>query len=363
MRPRSQLVVTAVGLGAIALTLSACGSSSSSGTSASASGSSSAALLHQGIAVASSSQNFANEMADGATAAADKAGNIDFQVVAPPQVDGPAEVQLFQNLVTTQKDGVILMNLNPPLFTRPAADAISSGVPVVALDVSPMPASNITFFVGNDNYDLGAQMATELLKNLGANPSGEVVVGVPNPAAPALADRAQGIKETLNKMAPGITVLGPYETYSEPTKNYDAWSAQVHAHPNALAFLGVGDADSFDLAKLKTEQNGKWLTAGFDVDGKTLQAVKSGVNFMTMDPEHYLKGYIAEAILADSARNKTPLPQGWFQTPGMVVTSTNVDEVIKRESTTAEAYTWYKPQIDKLLADVQANMKPMATVR
>ncbi len=272
-------------------------------------------------------------------------------------------MQLFQNLVTTQKDGVILMNLNPPLFTRPAADAIAAGVPVVALDIAPIPGSGITFFVGNDNYDLGAQMASELVKKVGADVKGEVIVGVPNPAAPALASRAQGIKETLNKLAPGITVLGPYETYSEPTKNYDAWSAQVHAHPNAVAFLGVGDADSYDLAKLKQEQNGTWQTAGFDVDGKTLQAVKQGLNFMTMDPEHYLKGYIAEAVLADSVRSKKALPAGWFLTPGMVVTSANVDEVIKRESDAASAYAWYKPQIDKLLGDVQSNMKPMDQVR
>lgn len=364
MRPRPHLVAAAVGLGAIALTLSACGSTSSGGSSAAASGGSSApTMLHQGIVVASASQNFAKAMSDGATAAAQNAGNIDFQTAAPPQVDGPAEVQLFQNMVTTQKDGVIEMNLNPPLFTRPAADAISAGVPVVALDIAPTPGSNITFFVGNDNYDLGAQMATELLKRLGSDPKGEVVIGVPNPAAPALASRAQGIKETLNKSAPGITVLGPYETYSEPTKNYDAWSAQVHAHPNALAFLGVGDADSYDLAKLKTEQNGTWQTAGFDVDGKTLQAVKDGVNFMTMDPEHYLKGYIAEAILADSGRTKKPLPQGWFTTPGLVVTSANIDEVIKREADLTATYNWYKPQIDKLLGDVQSNVKPMDQVR
>lgn len=360
MRPPFRVLVAAAGLSAVALAVTSCGSSSSD---PSGSSSGTAKQLKMGIAVANASLNFAKEMSDGASAAADHAGNIDYQVVGPPDTDGPAEVQLFQNLVKTAPDGVILENLNPPLFTRPAADAVASGVPVVALDTSPTPGSNVNFYVGNDNYDLGAQMAQELLKQLGSNPSGDVVIGVPNPAAPVLANRAAGIKDTLNKMAPKITVLGPYETYSEPTKNYDAWSAQVHAHPDALAFLGVGDADSYDLAKLKKEQNGTWQTAGFDVDGKTLQAVKDGLNFMTMDPEHYLKGYIAQAILADSVRNGTKLPEGWFVSPGLVVTKDNVDEVITRESSADAAYQWYKPQIDKLLGDVQGNIKPLDQAR
>jgi len=48
--------------------------------------------LHMGIAVANISLNFAIEMSDGATQAATDDGNVDFQVVGPPDTDGPAEV-------------------------------------------------------------------------------------------------------------------------------------------------------------------------------------------------------------------------------------------------------------------------------
>ncbi|WP_306208787.1 sugar ABC transporter substrate-binding protein [Actinoplanes sp. RD1] len=315
-----------------------------------------------GIAVANISLNFAIEMAGGAEQAAADAGGVDFQVVGPPDTDGPAEVQLFQNLVTTARDGVILENLDPPIFTRPAAEAIDSGVPVIALDTSPTDGSKITFYVGNDNYDLGAQMATELLKHLPADPSGTVVVGVPNPGTPVLDNRAAGIKETLAEAAPGLTVLGPFQTYSEPTKNYSAWSSLVAAHADALAFLGVGDADSYDLARLKQEKKAAWLTAGFDVDDKTLQAVQDGTNFMTLDPEHYLKGYLSSALLIRSARGE-PLPAGWFVSPGQVVTAGNVAEVIERGSSAAAAKAGYQAQIDKLLGDVAGNVKPLDQAR
>src|SRR5205823_6158041 len=110
--------------------------------------------------------------------------------------------------------------------------AIDRGVPVVALDTAPTDGSKITFYVGNDNYNLGVMLAQELLKRLPANPSGTVVVGVPNPGTPVLDSRARGIKETLGAKAPGIKVLGPFQTYSDPNQNYGAWAALVHANPS-----------------------------------------------------------------------------------------------------------------------------------
>ncbi|GGL00406.1 sugar ABC transporter substrate-binding protein [Mangrovihabitans endophyticus] len=345
----------AAGACCLALTLTACGDDAGSGTGT--------GRLRMGLAVANISLNFAIEMADGAKQAATDDGDVDFQVVGPPDTDGPAEVQMFQNLVTTARDGVVLENLDPPIFTRPAAEAIDSGVPVVALDTAPTDGSKVEFYVGNDNYDLGAKMAAELVAKLPADASGTVVVGVPNPGTPVLDNRAAGIKETLAAKAPGIRVLGPFQTYSEPTKNYSAWSSLVNAHPDALAFLGVGDADSYDLARLKQEKNGDWLTAGFDVDDKTLQAVKDGTNFATIDPEHYLKGYLSTSLLIDSVRGEAELPSGWFVSPGLVVTADNVAQVIQRGSSPAAAKAGYQKEIDALLADPPAHVKPLAQAR
>ena len=164
-------------------------------------------------------------------------------------------------------------------------------------------------------------------------------------------------------MAPGIRTLGPHHTFSDPAQNYNAWIAQVHAHPDALAFLGVGDADSYDLAKIKQQEKGKYLTAGFDVDPKTLQAVKDGTNFAGIDPEHFLKGYISAAVLAKTVRDGKKPPSGWFKTPGMVLDSGNIDEVIAREKSPEAAYNWYKPQIDKLLANVDESLNPLSQAR
>jgi ABC-type sugar transport system substrate-binding protein len=116
---------------ALCFALAACGSSTPS----------SGQRLKMGIAVANISLNFAHEMVEGAQTAADHEGGVDFKAVGPPNTDGPAEQQLFTNLVATQTDGVVLENLDPPIFTRPAAQAVDKGVPVVALDTAPTDGS------------------------------------------------------------------------------------------------------------------------------------------------------------------------------------------------------------------------------
>ncbi|MCT9010051.1 sugar ABC transporter substrate-binding protein [Streptomyces rhizosphaerihabitans] len=320
--------------------------------------------LDMGIAVANISLNFAHEMVLGAESAASHQGNVNFKTVGPPNTDGPAEVQLFQNLTARAKDGIVLENLDPPIFTRPAARAVDQGIPIVALDTSPTDGSKVGFYVGNDNYGLGELMAKEALKRLGTDPRGQIVIGVPNPGTPVLDNRAKGIADTFRKQAPNVKILGPFQTYSDPGQNYSSWSAQVNAHPKALAFLGVGDADSYNLAKIKKAEHGSWLTAGFDVDPKTLDAVKDGSNFVTIDPQHFLKGYLSTSMLIEAVRDhKGKLLKGWFLSPGGVVDRSNIDEIIARQKTAKAAYDWYKPTIDRLLGDQKSQLRPLKDAR
>lgn len=327
------------------------------------SGSAASGGVNVGIAVANISLNFGHEMVEGAQSAGQHEGGANVKAVGPPNTDGPAEEQLFQSLTATDRDGIVLMNLDPPIFARPEAQAISQGIPVVALDTAPTNGSKVTSYVGNDNYELGVLLAQQTVKRLPANPTGTIVLGEPNPGTPVLDSRVQGLKDTFAKQTPNIKVLGAYQTYSDPNQNYTAWVSLVHANPKALAFLGVGDADSYDLAKIKGDEHGAYLVAGTDVDAQTLQDVKAGLDFVTIDPEHFLKGYVAMALLIRSVKDHTKMPQGWLDMPGLVVDQSNVDQIMQRETSPQAAYDFYKPTIDKILANPNAYLKPLSDAR
>jgi ABC-type sugar transport system substrate-binding protein len=316
-----------------------------------------------GFVVANVSLNFAREMADGGTAAAADAGGVKLQVAGPPTTDGPQEVQIFQNTLITSPDGAVIENLAPDLFTRAEAQAIDKGIPLIALDTIGLPGSKIETYVGNDNYDLGATLAKEAIKRLPKNPTGTIVLGEPNPGVPVLDSRIKGLKETFAAQTPGITLKGPYETFSDPGKSYNAWSSLVRSNEDALAFLGVGDADSYSLARLKKQTKGTYLTAGFDLDDQTLQAVKDGVNFVTISPEHYLKAYVALALLAKAVQDDADVPKGWIDVPGLVVDETNIDTIITRQASAEGRKTQIAPAAQKIVNDLTTYTKPYADAR
>jgi ribose transport system substrate-binding protein len=339
--------------------LVACGSSSgSTGTGAGTpTGGKNPSDIHVGFVTETSSLNFAAEMAAGAQYAA-KQYHVNAQIVAPPNIDDEAAVKLFTDLTRTAKDGIGVMTLAPALFVRPETQAVQQGIPVIAVDVEAPPSTGITTFVGNDNVQAGALLAGEAIKRLPAHAAGSVIVGIDTPGVPTLLYRYQGIKQEFNRLLPNVQVLGPFDSMQEPQANYSAWSALIKAHPHALAYLGVGDTDNASLARLKQAQNGTYLTAAFDLDPVGLQAVKGGVNYALVDPEHFLKGYVAMRLLIEHALHGTAIPKGWWNPGAQLVTQANVQSIIDRQATLETKGAYYMPIINKEFADPAAQIQP-----
>ncbi len=301
-------------------------------------------------------------MAAGAQYAANQF-HVNAQIVAPPNIDDEAAVKLFEDLTRTAKDGIGVMTLAPDLFVRPETQAVQEGIPVIAVDVEAPASTGITTFVGNDNVQAGALLADEAIKRLPANSSGTVIVGIDTPGVPPLISRFQGIKQEFNRLLPNVQVLGPFDSKQEPQANYTAWVSLIKAHPGALAYLGVGDTDNASLARIRQAQKGTYLTAAFDLNPTGLQAVKDGVNYALVDPEHFLKGYVAMRLLIEHALYGKAIPKGWWNPGAQLVTQANVQAIIARQATLATKGTYYMPIINKEFANPTAQIQPYSAAR
>lgn len=331
--------------------LAACGSTSTSGGK-------SAADIHVGFVSETSSLDFATEMADGAQYAANQFG-VKAQIVAPPNIDPEKVVSLFQNLERTATDGIAVETLEPDLLVRPEADAVGKGIPVIAVDTVPSAGSKVTTYVGNDNIAAGALLADEAINQIPSTAKGSVVIGIDTPGVPVLTFRFQGMQQEFQRLRPDLTVIGPLDSKQEPQENFDAWTNIIKAHPEGVAFLGVGDTDNTSLARIKQANNGAYLTGAFDLDPTGLQAVQNGVNFGLVDPEHFLKGYVAMRLLIEHALHGTAIPQGWWNPGAVLVTRSNVQAIIARQQTLDTKGTYYKPTFDQQFADPSAYIKPL----
>ncbi|HEY1389323.1 MAG TPA: sugar ABC transporter substrate-binding protein [Ktedonobacterales bacterium] len=303
--------------------------------------------------------NAMSEMAAGAQYAGEQY-HVNVQLLAPPNPNDPqAEVNLLINAAKTATDGIAVETLAPDVFDHPEANITGQGIPIIAVDTVAPADTGIKTYVGNDNVAAGKALADAALAKIPADAKGSVVIGNPILAVPVLAFRAQGIKDEFAAKRPDIQVLGPFQTANDPQGNYNAWNNLVNAHPNALAYLGVGDQDSVSLAKIKTANNGKYLTGAFDLNDATIQAVKDGVNFGLLDPYHFMKGYVAMRLLIEHALNGTAIPEGWWNTGHLMVDQTNVDQIIARQASLDAKGAYYKPIIDQQFSNPSAYIKPM----
>ncbi len=341
---------------ALALAVAACGGS---GGSASGSGSGKAAKdVTLAMITATTTQNAFQEMAFGAKAAAASEG-VKLRSAAPNGVNGPQEVQLFQAAMQTAKDGIATMTTTPDLFVRPFSRAVARGIPQVSVDTPPPDGSDVETFVGNDNVAVGKVLAEAILAKVPADARGEIVIGNPIPGLPVLDQRVQGIEQVLRQKRPQVKLVGPLNTGTEPTENFNAWSGIVRAHPDALAYLDPGDQAVVSLARIQQRTGRTLLVGGADVDPVALQAVKDGRVYALVDPEHWLKGYIAIALLARQARDGKALPKGWWDPGAALVTTKNIDAILARQRNASTRTAFYRATVEEQLGNPSAHLRPL----
>ena len=185
-----------------------------------------------------------------------------------------------------------------------------------------------------------------------------VVIGTSSPGTPVLDRRAEGMLTEFTTRLPGVRVLGPFDTKQDTSANLSAWQLLVSMNPAALAFVGTGDADGWNLASIREDTGGHWLAGAFDLDSRSLAGVQNG-DLVLVSPEHFAAGAVAGRLQARLAEHGGRLPHGWVKIPGLVVNQQNVDEVVHRQESTTARQQWFAPQVDTILAGLPGNLAPL----
>jgi ribose transport system substrate-binding protein len=351
----------AIGIALMALAVAGCGGDDNGGGSGSgSSGGGGDKTAKVAFVYPTTTTNFAQEMALGAKAAADDTPGVQLTESAPANVDGPKQVQLFQAATRSSKDGVAWMTLTPELFIRPVQQAGQQDVPLVAVDVPPPAGTqNVAkLLIGNSNVEIGQDLAKALLPKIPKNAKGEVMVGTDTPGLPVLEQRNQGFIDTMKKERPGLKYI-VFDAKQSPTDNYTTWSAQVKAHPDAVAYVGPGSQAAVSLSRIQRQSGKKLLVGACDLDKVAMQGVKDGLVQALISPEHWLKGYLAIKLLADAKLEGKDLPEGMWNSGALEVNAKNIDEILKRQENAQTRADYFKDEVQKQLSNPDQYLGPM----
>jgi ribose transport system substrate-binding protein len=306
--------------------------------------------------------NAMQEMVMGARAAARDTPGVTFAATAPQEtgINGPAEVKVFQTAARTAKDGIALVTPIPDVFINPLRQAHSSGIPIVAVDTPPPPDTDVGTFIGNSNFEVGQLLAREMLTQIPAGATGEVVVGNSLPGFAVLDQRIIGMLQVIRQQRPAVTIVGPFDSHITPSENLAAWTAEVAQHPHALAYISPADLDAVSLAQIQVQTGRHLLVGGCDLEADGLQAIKNGYVYALASPEHWLKGYISVKLLAEHAQSGRALPTGWWNPGALVVDRSNVDDIIARQHNEASRTSWFRTVVDKQFSNQSQYVKPLS---
>ncbi len=315
-----------------------------------------------GLVVANLALNFGQELGAGFRTGVGQVSSVAPIISGPDIVDGNTELRMFQDEVGAGVGAAAVMTLDPDLFNDPIAATLTSGRPVIAVDNPPLPSSGVTLFIGSDNVALGAMLADQVASRLPPNVRGDIVVGTNSPGQLVLDDRVQGMLTEFHRRLPEARVLGPFDTQQDVGSNLKAWQSLVEANPHALAFVGTGDADGWNLAAIRKQTGSTWLAGGFDLDPRSLQAVRAG-ELLLVSPEHFAAGELAGHLLAEHTTQDDPLPAGWLVVPGLAVTPANIDQIMARQSSVADREAWFTPRVTSILENLDGNLRPYDQIR
>jgi ribose transport system substrate-binding protein len=284
------------------------------------------------------------------------------QVVSSLAENDPVgQAEVFQRMLTTATGGISVSMSAPERFVDCLAAAADKHIPVIAVDNPPLAGTDVGLYVGNDNHELGRQLADLVIDRLAPEAHGTVLLGNPRPGVPVLDLRAVAVRAEFRKRRPDVQVLGPFDTGQRPDLSKHAWQQLLAANPHPLAVLSVG-ADGVLVAGVRRAAKATWLAAAFDLDSGSLAAVQHG-ELMLISPEHFLKGAIAGRLQAEHADHRSPLPTGWIYTAGLAVTGKNVDSIIRRQSSLAAKRTWFAADLDHIFGPDGPQLRDLSQIR
>ncbi|HEY6292005.1 MAG TPA: substrate-binding domain-containing protein [Terriglobia bacterium] len=232
--------------------------------------------------------------------------------VGPNRYAPDAELQAFQEAVTSQPAGILISPAQADLFKGAIDGAVAAGIPVICVD-SDSPGSNRNMFVGTDNYQAGLRSGSETARLLHGH---GVVVVIKIAGQLNQEERARGLRDAF-KQYPGLGVGAELNDSGDAQQAGDLVSTLIHnaGHPAAFICLeascgpGVGKAlDGLGMA-------GSIPIVAMDANPETLNLIGQGYIAATVAQKPYTMGYYGLQFLDDLHHNRIHEFPDWRTAP------------------------------------------------
>ena len=262
---------------------------------------------------------------------AGRQANVDVRWVSPLEFEIKQIVDLIDQAIAAQPDGIAMAIADPVAQAEAAQRAVDAGIPVYAADAPPseIPADDpFLSYSGQDEYIAGREAADRLLS---IRTPQRAVCSVMEAGNVALERRCQGLIDVMDEAGVPTDKLF---VGTDPSQSVETLKSYLVSHEDADALLTVGSLAAipalsyFDGEGSSVFEDREMLWGTFDFDPLTAQAISDGKILFTVDQQPYLRGFIPINLLALNARYGIAPVRPYLTGPTLVDAST-IDAVIE----------------------------------
>ncbi|GAB0117686.1 substrate-binding domain-containing protein [Acidisoma sp. 7E03] len=226
-----------------------------------------------------------------------------FQQAAQSDQDAATQLNLCTTMLERKPAALIAAAINSSNLLPCMKSANEAGIPVVDLDsnldptITAKAGVKVAFRIGSDNTHAGMQAADFMAQHLGKDTTGPVLVieGLPGNVTGQM--RADGFKQELAKVAPGLKVVASLPGDWDANKAANVTNDILQRNPNLVAIFACNDTMALGAVEsvFAAGHGGKVTVVGVDgtVDG--VKSIKAGRLTATVAQLPYLEGIEAVA--------------------------------------------------------------------
>ncbi len=245
--------------------------------------------------------------------------------VAPDKNDLGQLPNLINSAIAAKPNGIIATIPDPKGEAGPLNQAISQGIPVIAINVGQGLQDQIPylFYVGGDEELAGRKQAEKVLS---VKTPKRAACAIHEPGHVGLELRCKGFTDVLGTKGVPVDKL---DVGTDPTKITEVMRGYFTSHPDAEAVFTVGPIPTLPTLKLLKDMNlsGKVLVVSFDLTNDQMDAIKDGSLLATAGQQQYLQGYLP-VMWFYLHINYLFRPANDILTGPFIVDKSNVDKVV-----------------------------------
>jgi ABC-type sugar transport system substrate-binding protein len=284
-----------------------------------------------GVLMKTLSNPFWGAMELGVRDGAKEAGvDVDVQAVESDQAAEP-QLNACNTMLQKPMDAFITAAINSTILLPCLKQANEKGIPVVDLDgnldhkIAADAGVQIAFSIGSDNVKAGEQGAEWLVSKLGKDAKGPVLVIEGLSGNITGAKRADGFRNKLKELAPGLEVVASLPGDWDRGKAANITNDTLTAHPDLVAIFCANDGMALGAVEtvFAAGKDKQVTVIGVDGNSDAVKSIKEGRLSASVAQLPYLVGKQA-VEMAKKAKAGEKMDEFVF-VPTLVLTKDVID--------------------------------------